>query len=49
MLFYAGDLDFLVGVGAMLQGAQIDAFGQMAQEYGLPYSVEGDQLKVLRK
>ena len=49
MLFYAGDLDLLAGVGSMLQGVQIDAFEQMAQEYGLPYSVEGEQLKVLRK
>jgi pimeloyl-ACP methyl ester carboxylesterase len=49
MLFYAGDLDVLAGVGAILQGPQIDAFKQMAQEYGLPYSVEGDRLKILRK
>ncbi|UCF89731.1 MAG: hypothetical protein JSW39_15620 [Desulfobacterales bacterium] len=49
MLFYAGDLDLLAGVGAILQGPQIDAFGQMAQEYRLPYSVEGDRLEMLRR
>jgi hypothetical protein len=39
----------LAGVGSILQGTQIDAFEQMAQECGLPYNVEGEQLKVLRK
>ena len=49
MLFYAGYLDLLAGVGAILHGPQIDAFKQMAEEYGLPYSVEGDPLKILPK
>ena len=49
MLFYAGDLDLLAGVGTALQGTGLEAFEQMAEEYGLPYTTGGDRLEALLK
>jgi hypothetical protein len=49
MLLYSGDLQLLAGVGTILQGTQLEAFEQMAVEYGLPYTQDGSRLKTLLK
>jgi hypothetical protein len=49
MLLYAGDLDALSGIGTILQGDGLQVFENMAKQYGLPYNIEGEELKALRK
>jgi pimeloyl-ACP methyl ester carboxylesterase len=49
MLLYAGDLDTLSGIGTILQGDGLQVFENMAKQYGLPYNIEGEELKALRK
>jgi pimeloyl-ACP methyl ester carboxylesterase len=49
MLLYSGDLQLLAGVGTILQGTQLEAFEQMAVEYGLPYTLDGSRLKTWLK
>jgi hypothetical protein len=39
MLLYAGDLDTLSGIGAVLQGDEIQAFEDLARQYDLPYRI----------
>ena len=49
MLLYAGDLDTLSGIGTILQGDGLQIFENMAKKYGLPYNIEGEQLKAIKK
>ena len=49
MLLYSGDLDLLAGVGTLLQGSQLDAFVQKAEEYNLPFTLKGERLKARLK
>ena len=49
MLLYAGDLDTLSGIGVVLRGDELQAFENMAKQYGLPYRIEGEQLKAIGK
>lgn len=46
MLFYAGEMDTLAGVGSILQLNQLISFESLAEKFGLPYSVEGDALRL---
>ncbi len=46
MLLYAGEMDTLEGVGTLLQGGQLSSFANYAEQYGLPYKTEGDNLKL---
>ncbi len=47
MLFYAGDLRLLSGVGALLRDGDLEQFETLAQEYGIPYEVGGERVKPL--
>jgi hypothetical protein len=50
MLLYAGDLELLTGVGAILDEDNLETFESMASNSDIPYDVEGKQLEaVLRK
>jgi hypothetical protein len=49
MLLYSGDLDLLAGVGTLLQGSQLDAFVQKAEEYNLPFTLNGERLNARLK
>jgi pimeloyl-ACP methyl ester carboxylesterase len=49
MLVYSGDLQMLRGVGAVLQGDQLEAFGSIAQREGIPFRVEGERLEAIFK
>jgi len=49
MLLYAGDLDTLSGIGTILQDDGLQIFENMAKKYGLPYNIEGERLKAIRK
>jgi hypothetical protein len=46
MLLYAGEMDTLQGVGSMLRGEELGSFESLAEKFGLPYSVEGDRLRI---
>ncbi len=46
MLLYAGEMDTLEGVGTLLRGGQLSSFANYAEQYGLPYKTEGDNLKL---
>ena len=46
MLLYAGELDTLEGVGTLLQGDQLNSFENYSDQFGLPYSKEGEKLTV---
>jgi pimeloyl-ACP methyl ester carboxylesterase len=47
MLFYAGDLKLLTGVGSLLAGEELARFEALAQEHGIPYEVGGALLMPL--
>ena len=47
MLVYAGDLELLSGVGAVLQGDSLKNFESIAEEQGIPYQVEGEKLEAV--
>ncbi len=47
MLFSAGDLSLLSGVGALLREGDLEQFEALAQEYGIPYEVGGERVKPL--
>jgi pimeloyl-ACP methyl ester carboxylesterase len=49
MLLYSGDLQMLSGVGAVLEGDQLDAFKSIAQQEGIPFRLEGEYLKAVFK
>jgi hypothetical protein len=49
MLLYSGDLQMLSGVGSLLQGDQLESFGSLAQQKGIPFQVEGERLKAIFK
>jgi len=46
MLLYAGEMDMIEGVDTLLQGDQLNSFENYSDEFGLPYSKEGESLKV---
>ncbi len=46
MLLYAGEMDTLAGVGSMLRGDHLSSFESLADRFGLPYSAEGDVLRM---
>ena len=46
MLLYVGELDSLKGVGAWLQGDQLNAFENYSDRFGLPYSEDGEELTI---
>ena len=46
MLLYAGEMDTLAGVGSMLQGDQLSSFESLADKFGLPYSPEGNGIRL---
>ena len=43
------DLETLSGIGTILQGDGLQAFENMAKQYGLPYNIEGERLEAIRK
>jgi hypothetical protein len=49
MLLYSGDLQMLSGVGAVLAGDQLESFGSIAQQKGIPFQVEGERLNAIFK
>ena len=49
MLLYSDDLQLLSGVGAVLEGDQLEAFGSIAQQEGIPFQVEGERLDAILK
>ena len=49
MLVYAGDLELLSGVGAVLQGDSLKNFESIAEQQGIPYQVEGGKLEAVLK
>lgn len=46
MLLYAGEMDALAGVGSVLEGDALRSLESLAQRFGLPYSVEGKNLRM---
>ncbi len=46
MLRYAGEMDTLEGVGSLLRGDQLRSFQEYADQYDLPYSVNGQNLSL---
>jgi pimeloyl-ACP methyl ester carboxylesterase len=46
MLFYAGDVGGVDGVGSVLSGDRLAAFETLARQHGLPYSTAGTTLTV---
>lgn len=49
MLLYGGDLDTLIGVGSVLQGAELNEFEELAESSDVPFQVEGETLEVLKR
>jgi hypothetical protein len=49
MLLYSGDLQMLRGVGSVLEGDQLESFGSIAQQNGIPFQVEGELLNAIFK
>jgi pimeloyl-ACP methyl ester carboxylesterase len=47
MLVYAGDLQLLSGVGALLNGESLENFAAIAQREGIPYQAEGEKLEAV--
>ena len=46
MLLYAGEMDKLEDVDSILRGEELSSFESLAERFGLPYSVEGDKLRI---
>ena len=42
-------MQLLSGVGAVLEGDQLEAFGSIAQQEGIPFQVEGERLDAILK
>lgn len=49
MLLYSGDLQMLSGVGAVLADDQLESFGSIAQQQGIPFQAEGEHLNAIFK
>lgn len=49
MLAYDGQVQMVSGLDAVLDPAQVVAFGRMAQAYGIPYRREGTELTLVPK
>jgi len=46
MLLYAGEMDTIEGIGSMLRGGELSSFESLAERFGLPYSLEGNKLRL---
>ena len=47
MLLYSGDLQMLSGAGSFLECDQLESFGSIAQQAGIPFQVEGEGLDAI--